>query len=242
MLILLIGKVEQIIPKLAFCADAKSLKRGDILKSLKSIPVQHRLWATFISNHDYAKGDIFRTSTTPSWGYWEVTQSGTSTTDIPVGATEGMTYTSGTMKCKLIKIFNIDSASLIPMWEANKYYYVNNHVDYNDVIYRCIVENNDEVFTRDKWKVVGGYGNAEIKDWVSGATYSVGNVVWHDSKLVRCTADNNDTVFDSNKWVEMSTKYSFFEYNANGNLTIRRDLVYDEFFEVNQSGNIVLKI
>lgn len=76
-----------------------------ILRRLTHYVVEDcRLWKNFEVNHVYAAGDVFRTPTTPSWGYWQITTAGTSGTTVPSGTTEGDTETTGTAVCKLNRI------------------------------------------------------------------------------------------------------------------------------------------
>lgn len=42
-------------------------------------------WDLWKPNTTYKKQDVFRTTTIPSWGFWEVTKAGTSGTMEPVG-------------------------------------------------------------------------------------------------------------------------------------------------------------
>ena len=67
---------------------------------------EERLWKGFEKNHVYAVGDVFRTPTTPSWGYWQVTTAGTSDTTVPSGTSEADVATSGTMDCVLMRLGN----------------------------------------------------------------------------------------------------------------------------------------
>lgn len=65
-----------------------------------------RLWSKFEANTVYSEGAVFRTPTTPSWGYWQVTTAGTSgdADTVPSGVLEYATATSGTMECMLMRI------------------------------------------------------------------------------------------------------------------------------------------
>lgn len=57
-------------------------------------------WDLWKPNTTYKKQDVFRTTTIPSWGFWEVTKAGTSGTMEPVGYGEDDTFTDGT--CELV--------------------------------------------------------------------------------------------------------------------------------------------
>lgn len=63
-----------------------------------------QLWPTFKETTAYAKGDVFRTRTCPSWGYWEVTKTGTSGKTEPFSTIEGTMEKSGSMECVLTSI------------------------------------------------------------------------------------------------------------------------------------------
>lgn len=65
-----------------------------------------QLWPTFKETTAYAKGDVFRTRTCPSWAFWVVTRAGTSDTTEPFATTEGIKVANGTMECQLSRILN----------------------------------------------------------------------------------------------------------------------------------------
>lgn len=135
---------------------------------------------------------------------------------------------------------NVTKQDLI--WKSGTKYDVDDVVVYNDILYRCVKSNSDTSFTSSNWKNVGGYGNATIPTWTSGTSYAVGDFVFYNGMLMRCNTANSDTTFTGSKWDQLSLKLSYFEYNSNGNLIPRKDLVYDEFFTRNANGNIIPKI
>lgn len=61
-------------------------------------------WEMWKESTIYAKGDVYKTSNTPSWGYWQVTVAGTSGTTEPTETTEGAIVTDGTCKATLFRI------------------------------------------------------------------------------------------------------------------------------------------
>ena len=69
-----------------------------------ALPIEHKEskmhWDMWKSETKYKKQDVFRTTTIPSWGYWEVTVAGTSGDSEPLGSGEGDTVTDG--NCELI--------------------------------------------------------------------------------------------------------------------------------------------
>lgn len=69
-----------------------------------ALPIVHKTsrmhWDMWQATTSYKKQDVFRTSGTPSWGFWEVTTAGTSGNTEPIGSGEGDTFTDGT--CELI--------------------------------------------------------------------------------------------------------------------------------------------
>lgn len=66
----------------------------------KSHAAEKSHWDLWQPNTAYKKQDVFRTTTIPSWGFWEVTKAGTSGTMEPVGYGEDDTFTDGT--CELV--------------------------------------------------------------------------------------------------------------------------------------------
>ena len=66
----------------------------------KSHAAEKSHWDLWQPNTAYKKQDVFRTTTIPSWGFWEVTKAGTSGATEPVGYGEDDTFTDGT--CELI--------------------------------------------------------------------------------------------------------------------------------------------
>lgn len=124
-----------------------------------------RLWKKFLPDTAYAEGDVFRTPTTPSWGYWQVTAAGTSAAKVPNGTTEGATITSGTMTCELKRIgsgsggtSSEDMGKAVP-WETNTPYPVNKLVRHGDNLYMCLVAHISGDFAQDEeagyWKKIG---------------------------------------------------------------------------------------
>jgi hypothetical protein len=73
-----------------------------------ALPITHAAtkahWDMWQPGTVYGKQEVFRTTTIPSWGFWEVTAAGKSGNTEPVGYGEGDTYTDGTAVLTLRKI------------------------------------------------------------------------------------------------------------------------------------------
>jgi hypothetical protein len=117
-----------------------------------ALPITHAdscaHWAMWQPNTVYKKQDVFRTTTIPSWGFWEVTGAGTSGTVEPVGYGEGDTYTDGKASLILRKIGGKD---------------IGNHLEENengDLTYKGTVIYKDTrtvVFVGPLWPIVYPY-------------------------------------------------------------------------------------
>lgn len=77
-------------------------------------------WILWKPNTVYQKQDVFRTTTIPSWGYWEVTKAGTSGTTEPFGAGEGDTATDGTCEIVLRRLTTTGSVNSWQLWPTFK--------------------------------------------------------------------------------------------------------------------------
>lgn len=114
-------------------------------------------WDMWQANTVYKKQDVFRTTTIPSWGFWEVTAPGTSGTMEPVGYGEGDTYTDGTASLVLRRLTlgggggsgtATDPSTATP-WVTNTAYHVNKLVSYKESLYMCLVAHTSGVFKTD---------------------------------------------------------------------------------------------
>lgn len=164
-----------------------------------ALPIEHKEtkmhWDMWKAKTAYKKQDVFRTTTIPSWGYWEVTAAGTSGDSEPLGSGEGDTATDGS--CELI-LRRLTSDSNVNPWSADTTQYVANKslVTINDALYLCIKTHqpsND--FTADlkagNWKEVGnssGQTTTTAEPWSADTTQYVANksLVTYDQSLYLC--------------------------------------------------------
>ena len=96
--------VQKAVTQAQLTATAQRVKSElDTIAGTITTVEPEQLWSAFQPETAYTVGMIFRTPTTPSWGYWIVTTAGTSgdATTAPSGTTEGDTAESGTMECVL---------------------------------------------------------------------------------------------------------------------------------------------
>lgn len=99
--------VQKAVTQAQLTATAQRVKSElDTIAGTITTVEPEQLWSAFQPETAYTVGMIFRTPTTPSWGYWIVTTAGTSgdATTAPSGTTEGDTAESGTMECVLANI------------------------------------------------------------------------------------------------------------------------------------------
>lgn len=113
-------------------------------------------WDMWQANTVYKKQDVFRTATSPSWGFWEVTAPGTSGTSEPVGYGEGDTYTDGTVSLVLRRLTlggggggtTTDPSTAEP-WKTSTVYAVNKLVSKDSSLYMCLIAHTSTVFDTD---------------------------------------------------------------------------------------------
>lgn len=88
-------------------------------------------------------------------------------------------------------------------WVSQGDYQVGQYVNYQRVLYKCIVDNNDTNFTPAKWQKVSGGG---IDSWITNKAYSVGDVVINANKIYQCNTAHTSTSFntDVSNWTEIS--------------------------------------
>jgi len=114
-------------------------------------------WLMWQPNTAYVKQDVLRTTTIPSWGFWEVIVPGTSGITEPVGYGEGDTYTDGTVSLVLRRLTIAGSGSsgtstdpsTAEPWATGTVYAKNKLVSHNESLYMCLIDHTAGVFDAD---------------------------------------------------------------------------------------------
>lgn len=121
----------------------------------------------------------------------------------------------------------------IVTWVGGTSYKAGQYVIYNNNLYECLEDNEDNTFDETKWQIIGGNGGSfDILDWVSGTEYAVGDLVMYNHVLYQCTTANNDTEFDREKWTsigELESDLQEWKTNTSyrvGNFVIKDNKLY----------------
>lgn len=178
-----------------------------------ALPIEHKEtkmhWDMWKAKTAYKKQDVFRTTTIPSWGYWEVTAAGTSGDSEPLGSGEGDTATDGS--CKLIlRRLTSDSNGIIGVARQDdilifvtgdkKHYKISidnithavlakEDVNGNPITgYVSSVTSSENKLTFTKGdgtntEIVLASGNG-ITPWKSNTAYNVGDIVYYDGNSI----------------------------------------------------------
>lgn len=87
-------------------------------------------------------------------------------------------------------------------WTSSKEYKVGDFVIRNDIIYECIIDNNDATFNSAKWKPISKEG---INAWQSNKQYALYDLVVEDEELYMCISPHTSssdfqTDLDAERW------------------------------------------
>lgn len=103
---------------------------------------------------------------------------------------EGFGYTSSqsqdTSTGMVYSTFNID---LLGEWVSGKSYKTNYYVTYNQKLYRCTTENNDDEFLPDNWEIIDGDSNLDFETLSTAITAGT-------QTGITVTADNDNERFN----------------------------------------------
>ena len=78
------------------------------------------------------------------------------------------------------RVLEGSGSAKIGNWTAGESYNTDDLVIYNSAIYQCIATNNDAVFDKAKWKVLGL--DFKIEEWATGTDYEEKDLVIHSDK------------------------------------------------------------
>lgn len=181
-----------------------------------ALPIEHKEtkmhWDMWKAKTAYKKQDVFRTTTIPSWGYWEVTAAGTSGDSEPLGSGEGDTATDGS--CELIlRRLTSDSNGIVGVArQDDSLLFVTgdkkqHKISINDITH---AQNADTAINDVNGNPITGYissvsssenkltfakgdgtnteitltsGNG-IMSWKSNTAYNVGDIVYYDNNSI----------------------------------------------------------
>ena len=224
-----------------------------------------RLWKKFLPNTAYAKGDVFRTPTTPSWGYWEVTEAGTSGGEatVPSNTTELATATSGTMECILQRLGSGSGGGTEIITRARAWAMGANSPDgdtdadsptgytqsaktwalnaKNDALRAEQAADNAEMWgTAAEEFAAQTETQVETTAWNAATTYNYPDVVHYtDGYSYRCVGQNvvGDVPGVSQNWVCLTRMTSStWEYDTQGGLMPVINPIGDEEWEIDTDG------
>lgn len=98
------------------------------------------------------------------------------------------------------------SADVIGNWSSGVKYPVGYFVVYEEALYECITANNDTVWTKDNWLLIGGKNTGmTINNWTTNTEYTVGNLIINGTIIYQChTAHTSGETFDTTNWTAMT--------------------------------------
>lgn len=104
----------------------------------------------------------------------------------------------------------------ITPWKSGRTYEVGDLIIYDNIIYLCLVGNNDSTFVKTKWQEIGGSCDYYIVDRASSLPTDLTS---SDRKIYYCINDGKFHLWDGSKWTAISTgvrikELTQAEYNA----------------------------
>ena len=107
------------------------------------------------------------------------------------------------------RVLEGSGSAKIDKWVSKNSYNTDDLVVYNNAIYQCIATNNDTVFDKTKWKVLGS--DFKIEEWATGKDYKEKDLVIYSGKLYQCTTSPQagNTTFDDTEWLNLSGETVF---------------------------------
>lgn len=132
----------------------------------------------------YAKQDVIRTSSCPSWGFYMCVQSGTSGKTEPKGYGEGDVLADGSCIWVLKKFGGAAGQTGIDVWRNGRLYEEGTLVLYRRLLHRCAAEHQAGAnFEPEKWQLLNlGY----LPDWEAGQVYEKAMLVVESGAVQRC--------------------------------------------------------
>ena len=170
------------------------------MKTLKPNVLSNGIWPVYQTGIYYSEGDIFKTSSTPTWGVWEVTTAGIGDLE-PAGAIEGSVVTTGGITCKLTKLGSGSSGGSgvnIEDWTPSVEYKTGDFVIYINYLYRARRDNIKTAFDEADWQLIGSEAKttANAPKWETRTNYVIGDLVEHDKNVFICLVSHVSNVFD----------------------------------------------
>lgn len=170
------------------------------MKTLKPNVLSNGIWPVYQTGIYYSEGDIFKTSSTPTWGVWEVTTAGIGDLE-PAGAIEGSVVTTGGITCKLTKLGSGSSGGsgvTIEDWTPSVEYKTGDFVIYINYLYRARRDNIKTAFDEADWQLIGSEAKttANAPTWETRTNYVIGDLVEHDKNVFICLVSHVSNVFD----------------------------------------------
>lgn len=141
-------------------------------------------WELWQADTDYALGDVFKTSDTPSWGYWEVTTAGTSGKTEPTGTSAGSTFKDGTCELTLRQLGTLGAAGTTGSASSNALKSITRSGDY--LVFTDTDGNTTDISINDT-------SHAQLSDRAAEASIAIAdsNSVNITSYVSEVTVNNN---------------------------------------------------